>query len=247
MIGCPYATNPPDEECGDGRQSQTSEQAGDRLQSVASSDKEIKRVGKYNKTWSYHKDKGHHPILKATTILLNEGNTNTETNIIKEPPCHALIKTVPANANQVQTSQLPLRCQSTASLRQAHGVCVCACVCVSVCVYMSVCVCLCVCLCLCLCLCIFMHTGFVQTKFGPNSDWLRQRRFSSINQWECFKSVFCAAQPKLSKNTKRKNPGKKKKNVNLLSFPHVFCNMAAAVELHVYCKFRWANGGGAAL
>ena len=45
----------------------------------------------------------------------------------------------------------------------------------------------------------------------------------------------------MSKNTKRKNPGKKKKkkkNVNLLSFPQVFCNMAAAVELHVYCKFR---------
>ena len=163
MIGCPYATNPPDEECGDGRQSQTSEQAGGRLQSAASSDKEIKRVGKYNKTWSYHKDKGHHPILKATTILLNEGNTNTETNIIKEPPCHALIKTVPANANQVQTSQLPLRCQSTASLRQAHGMCVCACVCVSVCA--------CVCVCVYSCTLVLCKPSLVRPQTGFGRDF----------------------------------------------------------------------------
>ena len=78
-------------------------------------------------------------------------------------PCHALIKTVPANANQVQTSQLPLRCQSTASLRQAHGMCVCACVCVSVCA--------CVCVCVYSCTLVLCKPSLVRTQTGFGRDF----------------------------------------------------------------------------
>ena len=151
-----------------------------------------------------------------------------------------------SSTNQPAAFKVPVDRQSTSSTR-----CVCLCLCLCICVRVYVCVCVSVCVCLCVSVSVSVSMYIHAHWFCANQVWSELRLASAetflLHQWECFKSVFCAAQPKLSKNTKRKNPGKKKKNVNLLSFPHVFCNMAAAVELHVYCKFRWANGGSAAL